>query len=42
MREIKGFAKSTGKPWQIGVMTCGPMSEETISVFHSFSFSKDG
>lgn len=41
MREVKGFAKSSGKPWQIGVMTCGPMSEETISTFHSFTFSKD-
>lgn len=41
MREVKGFAKDTGKSWQIGVMTCGPMSEETISTFHSFTFSRE-
>lgn len=41
MREVKGFARYLNKPWHVGVMTCGPKSEETVSNFHNFTFSHD-
>lgn len=40
MREVKGFAKDLGTPWHVGVMTCGPKSEETVSTFHHFTFTE--
>lgn len=36
MREVKGFITDV-KPWIVGIMACGPQSDQTSGSFYNFS-----
>lgn len=46
LREVKGFdqfladgSRPSQETWRVGVMTCGPMSQQTKAVYSGFHFA---
>ena len=40
-REVRGFALSAAEePWHVGIMACGPLSEQTRATFAHFQLDE--